>query len=68
MSIATILPCATVKLMIDIGVAVTDEIWNEAAKHYGEAALAALVVSIATVNLWNRVNASTRQAAGSWMP
>ncbi|AGC43136.1 hypothetical protein MYSTI_01804 [Myxococcus stipitatus DSM 14675] len=42
---------------------VPDDIWNEAAKHYDEQALAALVMSIGMVNLWNRLNATTRQVA-----
>lgn len=46
--------------------AVSDEVWEEAAKHYDERELAALVLYIATTNLFNRLNASTRQAAGSW--
>ena len=46
--------------------AVSDEVWNEAARHYDEAALAALVISIAAINVWNRVNAATRQVAGQW--
>ena len=46
--------------------AVPDDIWAEAAKHYDEDALAALVLAIATVNLWNRLNAATRQIAGAW--
>lgn len=41
---------------------VTDETWNEAKKHYDEADLAALVLNIAVVNVWNRLNAATRQA------
>ncbi|MGV3618413.1 MAG: carboxymuconolactone decarboxylase family protein [Fimbriimonas sp.] len=45
---------------------VPDEIWNEAARHYEESALAALVLSIATTNLFNRVNVTTRQVAGAW--
>jgi len=43
---------------------VPDDVWNEAARHYDEQALASLVLSIATVNLWNRLNAATRQVAG----
>ena len=46
---------------------VPDETWDEATRHYDEAALAALVLSIATVNLWNRLNAPTRQVAGGWV-
>jgi AhpD family alkylhydroperoxidase len=45
---------------------VPDDIWDEAARHYTEAQLAALVLSIANINLWNRLNASTRQIAGEW--
>jgi AhpD family alkylhydroperoxidase len=44
---------------------VTDEIWAEAARHYDEPALAALVINIALINFWNRVNVPTRQVAGS---
>jgi AhpD family alkylhydroperoxidase len=45
---------------------VPDEIWNEAARHYDEPALAALIIGIATVNVWNRLNVATRQVAGEW--
>ncbi|NES16703.1 MULTISPECIES: carboxymuconolactone decarboxylase family protein [Micromonospora] len=43
--------------------AVPDEIWNEAARHFGEKELAALVLWIATTNFFNRINATTRQPA-----
>jgi AhpD family alkylhydroperoxidase len=43
---------------------VPDEIWNEAARHYDERALAALLVVIAQINVWNRLNVATRQVAG----
>lgn len=43
---------------------VPDEIWNEAAKHYDERGLAALVLMIGVSNLFNRINATTRQVAG----
>ena len=43
---------------------VPDEIWAEAARHYDEQALAALVLGIANINVWNRVNVTTRQVAG----
>ena len=45
---------------------VPDDIWNEAARHYDERALAGLVLAIATINVWNRLNVSTRQVAGEW--
>jgi AhpD family alkylhydroperoxidase len=44
---------------------VPDEVWDEAARHYDEQALAGLVVSIAAINAFNRLNAATRQIAGS---
>jgi AhpD family alkylhydroperoxidase len=45
---------------------VSDEIWNEAARHYDEQALAALVIAIAQINVFNRINAATRQVSGEW--
>ena len=39
---------------------------DEAAKHYDEMELAALVLWIATVNVFNRVNVATRQVPGEW--
>jgi AhpD family alkylhydroperoxidase len=44
---------------------VPDEVWNEASRHYDERALASLILSIATINVWNRLNAVTRQVVGS---
>jgi AhpD family alkylhydroperoxidase len=40
---------------------VPDDAWEEAARHYNETELGALVIAIGMVNLWNRVNASTKQ-------
>ena len=45
---------------------VSDEIWQEAARHYDEAGLASLIITIAAINVWNRFNVSTRQVAGPW--
>ena len=45
---------------------VPDEVWDEAARHYEEPALAALILSITTTNVFNRLNVSTRQVAGAW--
>jgi AhpD family alkylhydroperoxidase len=44
---------------------VPDSIWDEAARHYDEQGLAALILMIATTNLFNRLNATTSQVAGS---
>lgn len=46
---------------------VPDEIWDEAAKHYDEKSLAALVTFTALTNLFNRVNVATRQPANAPM-
>ncbi len=45
---------------------VPDEIWQEADRHYDQPALAALILSIATTNVFNRLNVTTRQVAGAW--
>jgi AhpD family alkylhydroperoxidase len=46
---------------------VPDDIWNEAARHYDEQGLAALILMIAITNLFNRINITTKQVAGaSW--
>ena len=46
---------------------VPDEVWDEAARHYTEEQLAALVVAIATINAYNRANVATRQITGEWV-
>ena len=53
-----------VTLLSDRSDPVPEEIWNETTLHYDEKAVAALVVWIATTNLFNRVNATTKQVAG----
>jgi AhpD family alkylhydroperoxidase len=40
---------------------VPDKIWEEAARHYDEPALASLLLAIAAINVWNRLNVATRQ-------
>ena len=47
---------------------VTDEAWANAAKHYDEDQLAALVSLIALINTWNRLNVITQQPAGDYQP
>lgn len=46
--------------------AVPDAVWNEAARHYDEKGLAALVLAIAKINVWNRLNVATRQPSNAW--
>ncbi len=43
---------------------VPDLVWEEAARHYDELQLAALLVQIAAINVWNRLNVPVRQEAG----
>lgn len=45
--------------------AVPDAVWADAADRYDEQELASLLVSIAAINVWNRLNAAVRQPAGS---
>jgi len=45
---------------------VPDAIWAEAARHYDEKALAALILAIAGINVWNRLNTSVGQVVGAW--
>jgi AhpD family alkylhydroperoxidase len=47
---------------------VTDEAWINAAKHYDDDQLAALVSLIALINTYNRLNVITRQPAGDYQP
>ena len=43
---------------------VTDEIWNEAATHFDEHQLSAIILEIAMTNFFNRINRTTREQAG----
>src|SRR5215510_1535266 len=45
---------------------VPDEIYDEAARHFEESELTALILQITLINAWNRLNVSTRQVAGAW--
>jgi len=45
---------------------VPDAVWAEAARHYDEKGLAALILAIANINVWNRLNAAVGQIAGEW--
>lgn len=44
-----------------------EQVWQEAARHFSEAGLGALMMSIALANLWNRLNVSTGQVTGDWV-
>jgi alkylhydroperoxidase family enzyme len=45
---------------------VPDEVFAEAARHFDEATLQALILQISLINVWNRLNVATRQVAGAW--
>jgi AhpD family alkylhydroperoxidase len=44
---------------------VPDAIWDAAAEHFDEQQLAALLLDIANINLWNRLNVATQQVVGA---
>jgi AhpD family alkylhydroperoxidase len=50
--------------LADAGGFVADDVWDEAARHHDTEQLAALVLTIASINVWNRLNVTTRQLAG----
>ena len=54
--------------LADAAGGVTDEAWANAAKHYDQDQLGALVALIASINAWNRLNVITRQPAGDYQP
>jgi AhpD family alkylhydroperoxidase len=45
---------------------VTDEAWADAAKHFDEDQLVALITLVAVINGYNRVNVINRQPAGGY--
>jgi AhpD family alkylhydroperoxidase len=45
---------------------VSDEVWEQATKHYDEQRLAELVMVIAAVNAWNRIGVATRMVPESY--
>jgi AhpD family alkylhydroperoxidase len=47
---------------------VSDEVWANAAKHYDEDQLAALIAEIALINAFNRLNIIVQQPAGDYQP
>jgi AhpD family alkylhydroperoxidase len=43
---------------------VPDEVYEEAARHYDEPTLGALIIEIALINFWNRTTVAVKQVAG----
>lgn len=52
-----------ITLIADEGV--PDDVWDDAKRHFDDKQLAALVLHVSVVNVWNRLNIATRQVAGS---
>jgi len=46
--------------------AVPDPVWDDAADHFDEKGLAAIVLMIGVSNFFNRINVTLRQPAGTW--
>jgi AhpD family alkylhydroperoxidase len=44
---------------------VPDALWTEVTRHFDERALSALLLSIGSINVWNRLNAAVGQIAGA---
>jgi AhpD family alkylhydroperoxidase len=53
-----------VSRLADTADPVPDAVWDEAARHFDPPQLGALVLTIGSINLWNRLNVTTRQVAG----
>ncbi len=58
--------CEAVTRLADRADPVSQAVWDEAARHYDERGLSALLLSIATTNVFNRLNVATAQPAGAW--
>jgi alkylhydroperoxidase family enzyme len=43
---------------------VPDDVWDDATDQFDETTLGALLIAISSINVWNRLNAATRQVAG----
>lgn len=46
--------------------AVPDAVWDDAADHFTEDELSALILAVSSINVWNRINATIRQPAVGW--
>lgn len=54
--------------LADAATGVTDETWQAVRKHYDDEQLAALIIVIATINAWNRLNVITGTPGGDYEP
>jgi AhpD family alkylhydroperoxidase len=53
--------------LADKSVPVTDDVYDEVAKHYDDKGVAVLVLAITQINAWNRVNVISGQVTGEWV-
>lgn len=51
--------------MADTSDPVPDPLWREVSRHFDEKQIAALLINIAQINLWNRLNVAIRQGVAS---
>jgi AhpD family alkylhydroperoxidase len=51
----------------DADTGVSDEVWLNASKHYDDEQLTALLLLVAMINAFNRLNVNNRQSAGSYV-
>ena len=51
--------------MADASDPVPDPLWREVSRHFDEKQIAALLINIAQINLWNRLNVAIRQGVAS---
>ena len=54
--------------LADASGGVSDDAWANAAQHYDEDQLVALISMIAVINAYNRINVINRQPAGAYRP
>lgn len=54
--------------LADAATGVSDEAWQAARKHFDDEQLAALIIVIAVINTWNRLNVISGTPAGDYQP
>ena len=54
--------------LADAATGVSDETWQAVRKHYDDEQLAALIIVVATINAWNRLNVITGTRGGDYEP
>lgn len=55
----------TLTRLADKADAVPDTLWDDVTNHYDETEISALLLSIASINVWNRLNAGVRQVVST---